>query len=127
MLTLEQKQAICEEYKDRSISTTVIANKYGITRGDVAHIAVEMGAEPRTKKYAAGLKKGKRVCPKCRKTVDVKGAKFCYFCGADMRSNKELLIERIIKAMPTIQLMPTTARDNMQSLLLDIKAELGKG
>jgi len=67
-----------------------------------------------------------RTCPKCRKTVDVKGARFCCFCGADIRSNKELLIERIHNAMSVLMLLPNSHRDEIQRLFLDIKAELGK-
>lgn len=43
MLTQEQKAAICEEYKDRKNKVAEIAERYGILRGQVAHIAVEGG------------------------------------------------------------------------------------
>lgn len=131
MLTQEQKKAICEDYKDRSKTVNEIANKYGVSRGDVAHIAVEMGAEPRsTKKYGAKHKKqGERVriCPKCHKAIDVKGARFCCFCGSDIRSDKECLIERIENAIPNILHLPVNMRDEMQILFVDIVKELEGG
>ena len=130
MFTLEQKKAICEEYKDRSNNVEDIATRYGVGRGTVARIAVEMGAEPRrTKMYGREFKKqGKtgRTCPKCRKTIDVKGALYCCFCGADIRSNKELLIERINVSMRKTVFLPEDARDEMQRLFVDIKTELSK-
>lgn len=128
MLTQEQKQAIFAEYSNRENKVADIADKYGITRGEATRGAVEMGAEPRRTNYGTRWtkKKAARVCPKCRKTIDVKGAKFCCYCGSDIRSNKELLIERAEKAFRNVQLLPANARDEMQTLLLDIIAELKK-
>lgn len=124
-LTLEQKKALCEEYKDHSINVNEIAERYGISRSRVSNIVVKMGEQlrrPKLKKRGATV----RTCPKCRKAIDVKGAKFCCFCGADIRSNKELLIERITNAMRKTILLPEDARDEMQRLFLDIKTELSK-
>ena len=122
-LTQEQKYAICEEYKDSSNKVEAIAKRYGIYRYDVVNIAVELGAElRRPKKRGATV----RICPKCRKSIDVKGARFCYFCGADIRSNKEQLIERIHNAIGHIRFLPESMRDETQRLYLDIKAELSK-
>lgn len=131
MLTREQKQAIYEEYKDRRNKVEEIAKKYGVQRGEIAHIAVEMGAEPRhAGKY--GVKHTKsgaavRSCPKCRRVVAVEGAKFCCFCGADIRSNRELLVARIESVAPAIMHLPENMRDNMQRLFIDIIKELEGG
>ena len=127
MLTQDQKRAIFEEYKDRRNKVEDIAYKFGIARGEVTRVAVEMGAQPRLKTY--GKKHGttgndKRICPKCKRGIDIKGAKFCCFCGSDMRTNKERLIERIEFAFADIQFMPQSARDNMQQLFIAIINEL---
>jgi tRNA(Ile2) C34 agmatinyltransferase TiaS len=132
MLTIEQKKAIYEDYKDRSKTVEEIAKKYGIGNTAVSHIAVgEMGAEPRMpKRYGMKVKRYSataRACPKCRKSIDVKGAKFCCFCGADIRTNKELLIERIENAMPDILHLPFNMRDGAQQLFVDIIKELKGG
>lgn len=124
MLTPEQKAALCEEYKDRKNRVEDIALKYGIARGLVARIAVEMGAEVRCVKRYGKTKTTKRVCPKCQKTVDVKGANFCCFCGSDIRSNKEKLIKRIEDAFADISFMPQNRRDDIQKLFIDIINEL---
>ena len=126
MLTQEQKAALCEDYKDRRNKVVDIATKYGVTNSVVCRVAVEMGAEPRlAKKYGKKLAKTtQKTCPKCKKTVDVKGAKFCCFCGSDIRSDKEKLIARIENAFADISFMPHSARDNMQQLFLDIIKEL---
>jgi predicted amidophosphoribosyltransferase len=89
-----------------------------------------MGAEPRVAKRF-GKRKGKsesaRICPKCRKTIEVKGARFCCYCGSDIRSSKELLIERIEGAMPNIIHLPINMRDDMQRLFIDVIKELKGG
>lgn len=130
MLTQEQKQAIYEDYKDRSKKVGDIAQKYRIMRGEVARIAVEMGAEPRkAKTFGVSRKAGAAVrkCPKCHKVIEVKGARFCCFCGMDIRSNKERLIERIEGAMPVIAHLPANMRDDAQQLFIDIIKELKGG
>lgn len=129
-LTQEQKRALCEDYKNRENTVGEIAAKYGIGRTSVASVAVEMGAEPmcaaRYGQPRERKKRGKtaRVCPKCRRTIDVKGAVFCCFCGADIRTSRELLIERVTSSMAFVQHLPANMRDDMQRLLLDIIREL---
>lgn len=124
MLTREHKMALCEDYKNPNITVDEIAKKYGTYRTNVAHIAVEMGAEPRHNVGQGG--KG-RVCPKCRKKIEVKGAKFCCYCGTDIRSAEELLIERVERACTVVLHLPENMRDEMQRLLLDVVATLKKG
>ena len=126
MITQEERQKIFEEYCDRNITTTEIAERHSLRRSEIAHIAVEMGAEPRSKKAYGKHKQHLHVCPKCRKRIDVKGAKFCCFCGTDIRSEKDLLIERINKAFEIIPFLPEAERDELQKLFLDITAQLKK-
>lgn len=131
MITQEQKNSIYEDYKDRSKTVREIAAKHGIAHINVTRIAVEMGAEPRLAKSYGKKKKAQRpterVCPKCRKAIDVKGARFCPFCGSDIRSNKELLIERIENALPMISHLSVNMRDDAQKLFADIIKELKGG
>lgn len=127
MLTQEQKQAICEDYKDRSNKVSELAKKYGVCTATIARIAVEMEAEPRVAKLYGKRKRYSptaRICPKCHKAIEVKGARFCCFCGADIRNNKERLIERIERAMPNIMHLPINMRDDMQQLFIDTINEL---
>ena len=121
MVTKEIKMAICEEYKDRKNRVVDIAQKYKIDQTSVTRYAIAMGAEPRLKKK---LKTTARICPKCRKTIDIKGAKFCCYCGSDIRSNKEILIERVENAMTMISFLPVNMRDEAQHLFADVIKEL---
>lgn len=129
-LTEEQRKALCEDYKDRQKTVAEIAAKYGIAKASVTAVAVEMGAEPRCAASYGKPRKlenrntAARVCPKCHKTIDVKGASFCCFCATDIRTSKELLIDRVKRSMPFIHHLPANMRDDMQRLLLDIIKEL---
>lgn len=122
-LTIDEKIALCEEYQNSQIPTKSIAEKYGISESAVSYIAIKMGATRRRPKRTSYIAK---VCPKCKQTIMVEGAKFCYRCGADIRTNKELLIARIEASLPNILHMPQNMRDDMQRLLIDIIAELKK-
>lgn len=127
MITKEMESEILRDYNDRNITMRELENKYHIHRAEIAWFAVEHGANPR-RPQMYGKKLGKRtkatICPKCKKSIDVKGAKFCCFCGEDMRSAKDLLIERINKAMNLIAVFPSSARDEMQQLFIDTIKEL---
>jgi hypothetical protein len=122
--THEERQAIFEAYNDRSRTLENIGKEFGVPRGTIERIAIQMGASKRRprKNTTATVK----TCPKCHKRIEVKDAKFCYFCGADIRSEKELLIGRIHSAMRKTMLCPENVRDEFQRLFMDIKAELSK-
>lgn len=122
--TQEERQAIFEAYKDRNKTLENIAKEFEINRGAVVRIAVAMGAElrrPRKNSIATG-----KLCPKCHKHIDIKGTLYCCFCGADIRSEKELLIDRINSVMRKTVLCPEAIRDELQRLFVDIKTELSK-
>ena len=71
------------------------------------------------------------VCRKCGGTGYLNGYEHidgarCWRCGGDIRSNKELLIERAENVFKNIQFLPSNARDEMQTFLLDVIEELKK-
>lgn len=128
MLTHEQKKAIYEEYLDKDNRVAEIAERYGVLRAQVARIAVEMGATPRNeKRFGQKYKTGghnARICPKCRKTIETKGARFCCFCGSDIRSGKEIAAERLQKVMTYIIHLPVNMRDEAQQAIINAIKEL---
>ena len=118
----ETKKKIYEAYIDPTNRVEDIAREFGLRSGsNISQIALAMGAELRRPKRARG---SNRLCPKCRKSVEVKGAKFCPYCGTDIRSERDILIERIDRARECISLLPENARDEVQKLFVDIVAEL---
>ena len=118
-LTEETKRELLEDYNDHSKLTRDIAAKYGIDRTTLVHIAVEMGATPR-RPNSYGKRGGvkKTVCPKCHKTIDVMGARFCCFCGSDIRSEKEILCEKIEKVLSYVRYMPDNMRDETRDVMI---------
>ncbi len=118
-MTEETKRDILRDYNDPANTVKDISEVYGISRAAVAKIAVEMGATPRRKK-AYGKRNGvkNKICPKCKKVVEVKGARFCYHCGADVRSGNEILIERNEQLLNNILELPANMRDEFRDVLL---------
>lgn len=119
-----EKQAIFEAYLNPAYTVGAIAEQFSISKSMVTKIAIEQGAEPRRPK-TFGKRGGVKMkhCPKCKRIVTVKDAKFCCYCAADLRTETDRLIERVNKAMTLISFLPAQSRDEMQQLLLDtIKA-----
>jgi hypothetical protein len=119
----ETKQGIYDAYV-RGDKVVDISEKYGILTSYVKKIATDMGATPRQKPHTRAQEN--KVCPKCRKKIEVNGAKFCPFCGTDIRSTRDILIERIDKARECLSMLPENARDEVCKLFVDIVAELKK-
>lgn len=117
MITQEQKTAICEEYANRQNKVTNIATKYHLQRAEVVRIAVEMGGTPRCakrfgKKHSqTGKPVKKRVCPKCDKRNEISDARFCYYCGSDIRTEKQICIDDLKSITPKVQFLPNGMRD----------------
>lgn len=121
MITQEVKQQILNDYNDSKNTLRDLEAFYGIPRQEITRIAVEMGATPRRPNmYGKSIKRkeGAKVCHKCKKKIDVKGARFCCYCGADIRSKQEILCERIRELMPRIQLLPENMRDDTRDVML---------
>ena len=118
-MTEETKREILRDYENKEISVASIADKFHVSRSAIAKIAVEMGGQPR-RQNAFGKKRGGKckVCPKCKKTVDVKGARFCCYCGADIRNHIDILIERNERLLKISGLLPQNERDEFRDVLI---------
>lgn len=124
-MTQETKKEIAELYADKNNKVVEIAEKFKISNTQVKAIAVEMGVDPRQKTHVfknATVKK----CPKCNSRIEIKGAKYCPFCAADIRSEKDILIEQINKLNSTLLLLPAGERDNARDIIMRIRAYLMK-
>ena len=95
-MTQEQKQALLADYNNRENKVHDIADKYGLHTSRIVDIVIEHGGTPR-RPNALGKRGGDKtkICPKCRKRIEIMGAKFCCYCGSDMRSNKEILKQKL--------------------------------
>ena len=118
-MTEEIKRALLKDYENKSITVGEIAEKYGVGRAAVARIAVEQGGQPRcAKKYGKRHGVKNKVCPKCKKLIEVQDARFCYYCGSDIRSNRDILIEKNERLLQEITQLPVNIRDEFRNVLL---------
>jgi len=115
-MTNETKKEIAALYADKTNKVHDIADAYHITTAQVAKIAIEMGLPPRRPK---AMKENKsRKCPKCHSVIDLKGVKFCPFCGTDMRTERDILIEKLSIAQGVIiRGLPAGDRDDVRDTL----------
>lgn len=127
-MTQEQKTELLRDYNDRKNKLRDLEQKYGVSRAEVTRIAVELGATPRRPNMygKAQPRKGGQTttCLQCKKRVDVKGARFCPFCGGDIRSPKDKLRERLEKIVQHVELLPFNIRDEVRDTILDTIKEL---
>ena len=107
-------------YQDKSLKVDEIADMFGVSRETIKRIAISLGAKPRHNIKSKSLKK----CPNCNKLINIPEARFCCYCGSDIRTAKELLIERISNAMRIIKYLPIDVKDEIQKLFIDIKDNL---
>jgi rRNA maturation endonuclease Nob1 len=126
-MTNEVKQEIAALYANKTNKVHDIAKAYNIAPATVGRIALEMGGELRRPKQAGKRGKHRKTCPKCRGTIEVKGAKFCPFCGTDIRSEKDLTVEALQKLLYVILALPQgdrdTARDTITKAINLLKEE----
>ncbi len=79
--------------------------------------------------YAQNADKNK-TCPHCKAKNHNKGARFCWKCGNDIRSEAAVLSERVSKLLRDVLIMPENMRDEasntLQAALKHLQAEDSK-
>ena len=119
MLNEERKKELLRDYENPDITVGEMAAKYHLSRNMVSRIAVEQGAQPRREKTFGKARRCKgRVCPKCKKLIDIQGAKFCYCCGADIRNSTDRIIEENERLLQRVCELPDCLRDDFRNVLL---------
>lgn len=74
-----------------------ISQTIGISHGSIPKALRCAGIELDRRRTASSPKKTvvERVCPRCRREIPVAGARFCPFCGADARSERQIAAEEL--------------------------------
>lgn len=118
-MTDEKKLAIYYDYTEAKLPTREIVKKYSLSGHTLTKIITELGGAPRRPKACGERSKGKTpACPKCGRRIEVKGAKYCPFCGADIRTREALLIERLDAVISDTMLLPDGRRTKARDALL---------
>lgn len=117
IVTEQEKLDIVAAYKS-GMKLKELARVMGRSPTTVSIILEEKG-ERKIVRTGPKTKKKIVICPKCKATGNVKGAKFCYKCGVDIRTESDILRERLGKLISDFQFLPESARDNAYTVVQD--------
>lgn len=113
-ISYEEKIEILRDYQNREIKAHEIPKKYNISQHTMQEIIIELGGEFREPK------KDFKTCPKCNRKVELKGAKYCPFCAANLRNKKVEYIKTFYDCLPN------THRDTFIETLCEVNDVLLK-
>lgn len=122
----ETIQQIVDPYLTTDLTTRQIAEHYGTTASRVCRLVKQAGGAMRRPKSTykgveVGTKREKtktvKSCPKCRRKIDLSYARFCPYCGSDIRSEGELLAERLVNLADLALYIPDERRDELVKAL----------
>lgn len=122
MMTQETKAEIAEMYSDKSNKVQDIAKQYGISYSRLLAIIKEFGIPPRRKPTNSKIKR----CPQCHSGINVTGALFCPYCGSDIRTEDEKLIDRVVWLLSIIHKVGINDQDKAKCVLSDVLKKLRK-
>lgn len=114
--TEQEKQEIKRLYEAGQKTLAEISRQFNTSDFTIRKVAKEMGCAQRKPR-----KRRLKCCQKCGKKAAVHNARYCWNCGADMRSEGDILIEKISKISSRVMLVPENARDDFLSVLQGCK------
>lgn len=123
IFTQEQINEILRMYKEGT-SLTEIATLFGTTNSHISYIANSNGLRRQTA-HKFSKTGGVKNCPKCHKEIGIKGARFCPFCATDIRSTKEIAIEKLASIRKMVMLLPENCRAEFEEATNMAIKELG--
>lgn len=91
-----KKKEIVAMYSDKSIPVSEILETYRISWKVLSRILKEEAVPFRSPK-AAGKRSNVKLdkCPVCHKSLMAKDARFCCWCGSDVRSEGDKLLDKL--------------------------------
>lgn len=100
---LGKKKEIIAMYSDKSIPVSEILETYHISRAVLSRILKEEAVPFRLQK-AAGKRTNVKLdsCPVCHKSLVAKDARFCCWCGSDVRSEGDKLLDKLAELWAVI-------------------------
>lgn len=128
LLTQEEKELIEELYRNGE-SADCIGEMVQRAPQTIRNYLDAAGLKPihHTKGGKTGLKKSRaNKCPHCGTTGHFKGARFCYRCGKDIRTESVVLAERLRTILGDIKFLPDNARAEASDTIQDVIRYLEK-
>ena len=126
----ETIRLIQSDYEHSDITREEICEKYGISCSTLSNYVKAFGFEPRQRRLVYPNKQEKNhtqtvLCTRCKKSVSVQGARFCPFCGEDIRSESMKVQDRLSSLVELTSLIPENARDTFVKTIRDAIRLLG--
>ena len=67
---------------------------------------------------------GNKICPVCGKESNA-GARYCWWCGGDIRSEADKLLERVVSMRAMIHHLPENMKNEFDGVTRDVIKYLG--
>lgn len=109
--TQEQINRVCELYESGT-RVSEIASIVGVEQSSVTKIAKRCGLSLRLPRNVQKVVK----CSYCGEKL-TKGFRFCPYCGKDVRSQEDILIESLKDLIGVISLLPENCRDTARDTI----------
>ena len=127
----ETIRLIQSDYEHSNITRNEICEKYGISSSTLSNYVKAFGFEPRQRHLMYPHKPEKNhtqtvLCTRCKKSVSVPGARFCPYCGEDIRSESMKVQDRLSSLVELTSLIPENARDTFVKTIRDAIRLLGE-
>ena len=101
----EMIKTVMEEIR-AGLTRAEISEKYTIPIGSLAHI-ITKERKRETKEAETKI----RYCPHCKTKIEKPEMKFCWNCGADIRSEEQLLLKELETLRGILASFPVTHAD----------------
>lgn len=110
--TEEEKTAIINDYTSGNMSYRDIAVKHHMASQTLSDFLDENNV-PRKRNRNITKK-----CGHCGAKFELRNAKFCPFCGHNITTESEQLMEELRDKISLLELLPSTERDDFRNVLL---------
>lgn len=107
----------------QGLSTKEVAEQIGVSRQTVVNVCHHYGIDLPKRSKKSPEKKTKHAatkkCPICKAHNNPLNTKFCCMCGADIRSEADILIEKLNKSMDICcSLLPVNSTEPVRDSIL---------
>ena len=114
------------DYEHSKMTRSEICEKYGISKSTLSNYVRAFGFAPRQNRIAyVPYVKREAVCDRCRRTVSVPGARFCPYCGEDIRTESMKVQDRLSSLLSITNTIPESYRDTYVKTIRDAIRLLG--
>lgn len=114
------------DYEYSKMTRNEICEKYGISSTTLSNYVRAFGFAPRQNRIAYIQKQERtNVCDRCKRTVSVPGARFCPYCGSDIRTEAMKVQDSLSSLLSITNLIPDSTHDTFVKTIRDAIRLLG--